>query len=386
MILGIPKEILDGELRVAALPETVSGFLKMGFEVAVESSAGEGSLHSDEEYLSAGARIVDEPAELFAASDVILKVKQPLFNDRLGKHEADMMRPGSVLISFLHPAAPPNREMVKMLAKNGVTALTMDGIPRISRAQPMDALTSMSTITGYKSVLIGAHWCPKFIPMLGTAIGTIRPARFFIIGVGVAGLQALATAKRLGASIMALDVKEDARQAAASLGAKVVDFEVPKELAVGDDGYAKSLPDEWLEKERQVIEPHLKEADVVILCALVPGEVAPTLVTREMVEGMKPGSVIIDVSIDQGGNCEITEPGRDCVKHRIHLCGLWNIPGAMPVHASWLYSHNMLHFVENLFKNGLDSPDYEDEIVAHALVTHHGEIVHAGLLRALSRA
>ena len=203
---------------------------------------------------------------------------------------------------------------------------------------------------------------------------------FFIIGIGVVGLQAIATAKRLGASIMALDIKEDARRAGDSLGAKIVGFDVPAELAVGEGGYAKSLPDKWLDKERKAIEPHLREADVIILSALVPGEVAPILITEKMTRNMKPGSVVIDVSIDQGGNCAITEPGRDCVKHRVHLCGLWNIPGAMSVHASWLYAHNVLHFVENFFKKGIDKPDFQDEIVQHSLVAHHGEIVHQGML------
>ncbi|MBN2291463.1 MAG: NAD(P) transhydrogenase subunit alpha [Pirellulales bacterium] len=385
MILGIPKEILDDELRVAALPETVSGFIKMGFEVLVQSSAGEGALHDDAEYANVGAQIVEDPEDLFYRSDVILKVKQPWFNKQTCKHEAEMMRPESILIAFLHPASPSNHEMIKMLAQKNMTTMTMDSIPRISRAQTMDALTSMSTVTGYKSVLIGANRCPKFIPMIGTAIGTIKPAKFFVIGIGVVGLQAIATAKRLGASIMALDIKEDARKAADSLGAKIVGFDVPAEFAVGEDGYAKSLPEEWLEKEREAIEPHLREADVSILSALVPGEVAPTLITEEMVQNMKPGSVVIDVSIDQGGNCEITEPGRDIVKHRVHLCGQWNIPGAMPVHASWLYAHNILHFVENLFKNGVDKPDYDDDIVQHSLVTYHGEIVHQGMLKAINK-
>ncbi|MBN1851238.1 MAG: NAD(P) transhydrogenase subunit alpha [Pirellulales bacterium] len=385
MILGIPKEILDDEMRVAALPETVPGFLKMGFDVLVQSSAGDGALQSDAEYMAAGTQIVDNPEELFARSNVILKVKQPWFNKQAGRHEVEMMQPGTLLVSFLHPAAPSNHEMIKMLAEKNVTAMTMDGIPRISRAQTMDALTSMSTITGYKSVLIGANRCPKFIPMIGTAIGMIKPAKFFIIGTGVVGLQAIATAKRLGASIMALDIMEEAQKAADSLGAKIVGFDVPGEVSVGEGGYAQALPEPWLEKERKAIEPHLQEADVVILSALVPGEVAPVLITEEMVQKMKPGSVIIDVSIDQGGNCQITEAGHECVKHRVHLCGLWNIPGSMPVHASWLYAHNVLHFVENLFKNGTDAPDYDDEIVQHSLVVRHGQIVHQGILKALNK-
>lgn len=384
MILGIPKEILHDELRVAALPETVAEYVKMGFEVIVQSSAGEGALQPDAEYEKVGAKIVADAQTVFTQSDVILKVKQPWVNEETGQHEVDMMREGIILVTFLHPAAPPNHDMIQMLAAKNITALTMDTIPRISRAQTMDALTSMSTVTGYRSMIIAADLFPKFIPMIGTAIGTIRPAKMLVVGIGVVGLQAIAAAKRLGASIMAVDIKEDARKAADSLGAKIVGFDVPPELAVGEGGYAKALTPEWIEKERKGIEPHVAEADIVILSALVPGEIAPVLITDEMVRKMKPGSVIIDVSIDQGGNCEISEGGRLCVKHGVHLCGLWNIPGSMPVHASWLYANNVLYYVKNLFKHGLDKPDLADDIVRHSLVTHEGKILHEGLLKALA--
>jgi NAD(P) transhydrogenase subunit alpha len=329
--------------------------------------------------------MVDDPETVFARSDVIVKVKQPCFNKQTGKDEVDMMREGKMLVSFLHPAAPPNHAMVKTLAAKNITALTMDSIPRISRAQTMDALTSMSTVTGYKSVLIAANRFPKFVPMIGTAIGTVKAAKFLVIGIGVVGLQAIAAAKRLGGSIKAVDIREDARKAADSLGAKVVGYDVPAELAMGEGGYVKALSPEWIEKERAAIGPHVEEADIVILSALVPGEVAPVLVTEEMVRRMKPGSVIVDVSIDQGGNCAITEPGCESVKHRVHLCGLWNIPGSMPVHASWLYAHNVLHYVKNLFKKGLDKPDLDDEIVRHSLVTHQGKIMHQGTLKAMAK-
>ena len=385
MILGIPKEILDNELRVAALPETVAEYVKMGFEVLVQSSAGEGALRADAEYEKSGATIVGDPQALFAASDVIVKVKQPWLNKETGRHEVEMMRPGYVLVSFLHPAAPPNHALIKMLAERSITALTMDDIPRISRAQTMDALTSMSTVTGYKSVLIAANRFPKFVPMIGTAIGTIKAAKFLVIGIGVVGLQAIATAKRLGGSIKAVDIKEDARKAADSLGAKIAGFEVPPEVAVGEGGYAHALPPAWVEKEREALGPLVQEADIVILSALVPGEVAPVLITEEMLRKMKPGSVIVDVSIDQGGNCAVTEPGCETIRHEIHLVGLWNIPGFMPVHASWLYVHNVLHYLTNLFKQGLDKPDLDDEIVRHSLVTHEGRIVHQGTLKAMSQ-
>ncbi len=386
MILAIPKEILAHENRVAAIPETVGQYVQMGFEVAVQSSAGEGALWSDEEYRRAGARIVDDPRSLFASADVILKVKQPAMNESVGRHETEMIREGSMLITFLHPAAPANHAMVRALAGRNVTSLTMDGIPRISRAQQMDALTSMSTVTGYKAVLMAANWLPRFIPLIGTAIGTVRPAKFLVVGAGVVGLQAIATARRLGGAVQAVDIRDDARKGADSLGAKIAGFEVPPEIAVEEDGCAKSLPAEWIERERALLAPLLREADIVLLSALVPGEVAPVLITDEMVAEMKPGAVVVDVAIDQGGNCAATEAGVEVVKHRVLLCGLANIPGSMPVHASWLYANNVLHYVQNLFKNGIGRPDLEDEIVEHSLVTHQGKVVHPGALKAMNQA
>jgi NAD(P) transhydrogenase subunit alpha len=342
-------------------------------------------LRSDEEYKQAGATIIGDAETLFAKSDVLLKVKQPWFNEQTKKHEVEMMRPGAMLVTFLHPAAPPNHDMIRMLASKNITALTMDGIPRTSRAQNMDALTSMSTVTGYRSMLIAANHFPKFIPMMSTTMGTLKPAKVLVVGIGVVGLQAIAAAKRLGASVKAVDIREDARKAADSLGAKIAGFEVPQDIAIGEGGYAKALTAEWLDKERKEIEPHVEEADIIILSALVPCEIAPVLITEEMVRKMKPGSVIIDVSIDQGGNCALTEGGRDCVKHRVHICGLWNIPGSMPVHASWLYAHNIMYYVKNLFKKGLDKPDLDDEIVQHSLVTHQGKILHQGLLKVIGK-
>ena len=327
MIIGVPTEILEHEARVAAIPETVREYVRMGFEVVVQSHAGEGALRSDQQYQEAGARIVPDAMSVFTNADIVLKVKQPWYNSALARHEAELIREGTMLITFLHPAAPDNHEMVRTLGERNITALTMDGIPRISRAQPMDALTSMSTITGYKGVLIAANLFPKFIPTIGTAIGTIKSAKFLVIGIGVVGLQAIATAKRLGGSIKAVDVREDARKAADSLGAKVAGFEMPPEMAIDADGYTKALSPEWLEKERDAIAPHVAEADIVILSALVSGEVAPVLVTEEMVRQMKPGSVIVDVSIDQGGNCAVTDPGHDSMQHQVHVCGQWNIPG-----------------------------------------------------------
>jgi NAD(P) transhydrogenase subunit alpha len=386
VILGIPREILENEKRVAALPETVEPYVRMGFQVLVEASAGAGALRTDAEYAKAGATIVPSAEELYARADVILKVKQPCVDARTGRHEIDLMREGATLITFLHPAAPANHDNVRRLRDRNITALTMDGIPRISRAQTMDALTSMSTVTGYKSVIIAAHHFPRFVPLIGTAIGTIKPATVLVVGAGVVGLQAIATAKRLGGVTRVVDIREAPRKEAGSLGAKVAGFDVPAELATGEGGYARALPPDWLAKEREALKPVVAEADIVILSALVPSEVAPVLLTEDLVRGMKPGSVIVDVSIDQGGNCALTEPGHETVKHGVWIYGALNIPGSMPVHSSWLYANNMVHYVQNLFKKGLGAPDWDDEIVRHSLVTRQRKIVHAGALKAMGAA
>ena len=381
MIMGIPKEILEFENRVAALPGEVRSYAQMGYTVLVEAGAGEGSLASDEEYRQAGAEIVADARDLFARADLILKVKQPELNKETGLNEIDMMREGAVLVTFLHPAAPSSHANIVKLSERNVTAFTMDGIPRIPRAQVMDALTSMSTITGYKSVIMAASTYPKFIPMVGTAIGATKPARAVVIGTGVVGLQAIATARRLGAQVQAVDIRPAARSEAESLSAKIAGFDVPAELAVAEGGYAKALPEEWLEKERQALAPLLAQADIVIASALVPGEVAPTLVTEQMIAGMQRGSVIVDVAVDQGGNCACTEPGKQTTVHGVHVIGVMNIPGSVPVHASWLYAQNMLEFIKNLFQDGRLNLD--DEIVKSTLVTHQGTIHHQGYLNAV---
>jgi NAD(P) transhydrogenase subunit alpha len=383
MLIAIPKEILPEEKRVAVNPETVKKYIALGFRVEVEKGAGEGVLISDEEYRQAGATIATDVEAMLAVADLVLKVKQPVFNEQKHKHEVEMLREKTILITFLHPAAPGSHETIRSLQRKHITALTMDSIPRISRAQRMDALSSMSAVTGYKAVIMAANRLPKFIPMIGTAIGTIKPARFLVIGIGVVGLQAIATAKRLGGVVKALDIRQNACVEGESLGGKVIPFDIPQELAVGGGGYARSLTSDWLAKERALIAGHLGEADVVILSALVPGEVAPILITREMVAGMAPGSVIMDVSVDQGGNCEATEPGQFVEKNGIHICGIQNIPGRMAIHASWLYANNLYYYVENLFKKGPGVLDLDDEIVKHSLVTHEARIVHEGTLKAM---
>lgn len=383
LAIGIPKEIMTGERRVAAIPDTVRKMVAEGATVLVEESAGIGAYFSDEDYKAAGAKLLNDVETLFRESDIILKVKEPLFNEDKGKHEVEMMKKGQCLISFLHPAAPPNHEMIKDLAERGITSLTLDGIPRISRAQAMDALTSMSTVAGYKGMLMAANSLPKFLPMIGTAVGVIKPGQVLVIGAGIAGLQAVATAKRLGAVVHATDIRPDACEQGKSLGAKVVDLGIPPEIAVGEGGYAKKLPDEWLLKEREILLGVAPQMDVLFLSALIPGKRAPILVTEEIVKSMQPGSTIVDVAIDQGGNCEITEPGKIVEKHSVNVIGILNIPGTIPTSSTWMFAHNVYHYLMNLVENGNVKLDTADEIIASSLVTLDGKLVHAGALEAM---
>ena len=335
--------------------------------------------------VNCGAKIIDDPQTLFGQSDVILKVKQPVFNEETGKHEVEMIREGAILITFLHPAAPANHPMVRSLQERNITALTMDGVPRIPRARTMDPLISMSTVSGYKAVLMAANRFPRFIPTIDTTLGTLRPAKFLVVGAGVVGMQAIETALRLGGVVEVMDIRQDARQRAERLGARAVGFDVPTDLSTEKSGSTKALPSDWVEKAREAMGPFVEQADIVILGALVPGEVAPVLITEEMVARMKPGAVIVDVAVDQGGNCALTQPGAEIVRHGVVVCGVLNIPGSVPVDASWLYANNVLQYVKNLFNNGLDAPDLDDQIVRHSLVTHRGEIVHQGTLKAMEQ-
>lgn len=384
MYIGIPKEIMHAERRVAATPETVAEYRRAGFEVLVEADAGRGIFASDDAYRSAGAEVVDGPVALYGRSDVVLKVKQPMHNEAVGKHEVAMMKQGAVLIAFIHPATPSNHDLVRLLRDRNITSFTLDSVPRtLSHAQGMDALTSMSTITGYRAVMLAATYFPRFIPMIGTAVGATKPATVLVLGTGVVGLQAIATAKRLGGQVTALDIRRDAMEQAATLGAKRTAFEVPQELAVGEGGYSRALPDDWLEKERAFLTPVLEQTDIVILSALIPGEEAPVLITDGMVARMKPGSVIVDVSVDQGGNCAATVAGETVVVNDVTVCGIANIPGGMPVDATWLFAKNILHAVKHLFPKGPGDPLEDDPIADSMLVTSKGTIVHAGTLKAI---
>lgn len=383
MIVGIPKEIMGGEARVSATPETVKKFISDGSTVLVETGAGEKSHYSDEQYMEVGAELISDPKELYQRADLILKVKEPLFNESTGLHEVEMMHKGQYLITFIHPASPVNHIMVKRLAEAGIIGLTLDGIPRISRAQNMDALTSMSTCAGYKGIIMATDDLTIFMPQMFTAVGMLKPANVLVIGVGVAGLQALATAKRLGAVTYAMDIRPAAVEQATSLGAKIIQTDVPADIAVAEGGYAKKLPEEWLQNEREIIANSLPQMDIVFCSALIPGKVAPILITKNMVKTMKKGSVIVDISIDQGGNCDITPPGKKEIKHGVMIQGIKNIPGLIPTSSTWMFANNVYNLVKYLTKDAQISLDLNDEIVRSILVTYDGEIVHGGTKEAM---
>lgn len=385
MIIGIPKEIMLGEARVAASPETVKKFIANGETVLIEQKAGEGSFYFDEDYKAAGAEIIASVEELFDRADLILKVKEPLFNTTCNKHEVDLMHAGQYLITFIHPASPVNHDMVRKLAARGVISMTLDGIPRISRAQNMDALTSMSTCAGYKGILLATNAMPKFVPPMFTAVGAMPPAKALVIGVGVGGLQALATAKRLGATVYATDIRPAALEQAQSLGAKIIDTGVPADMAIAEGGYAKELPEEWIIKEREKLREAMKGMDIIFCSALVPGKIAPVLITEEMVKELANGTVIVDISIDQGGNCEITPPGKTETKHGVTLIGIKNIPGMLPTSSTWMFANNVYNLVTYLTKGGKIELDRTDEIVSSILVSIDGQVVHTGALEAMNK-
>lgn len=386
MIIGIVKEIMPGEKRVSATPETVAKMVADGHKVIVEKTAGEGSYFQDNQYAEAGAVILNDAAAVYQQAQIILKVKEPQFNTKQNCHEVDMMHAGQYLITFIHPAAPANHDMVRQMAAKGVISLTLDGVPRITRAQNMDALTSMSTCAGYKGIIIAAGHLAKFIPQIFCAVGSIKPAQALIVGAGVAGLQAIATAKRLGAIVSAMDIRPAAAEQAKSLGAKLIETPVPENEAVGEGGYAKALSEELLEKERAALAEAIRDMDIVFLSALVPGKQAPVLITDEMLKAMKPGSCVVDVSVDQGGNCASTVPGEEVVKHGVMVSGIKNIPGTLPTSSTWMFAQNIYNLLKYLIKDDAVNLDMTDEIVQGTLATFDGKVVHAGALEAMEKA
>jgi NAD(P) transhydrogenase subunit alpha len=363
MVVGVPKESAAGERRVALVPEVVRKLTAKGLEVVVEPGAGGAALIPDSLFSDAGARLGDP-----WSADVVVKVAPPS-GEEVGK-----LARGKVLIGFLAPLTSP--ESTRALAGAGVTAFAMEAIPRISRAQSMDALSSQSNVAGYRAALLGAEHMGRFYPMLMTAAGTIPPAKVLVLGAGVAGLQALATARRLGAQTTGYDVRPEVAEQVQSLGANWLDLGID---AAGEGGYARELTDAEKAQQQQALTDAIKGFDVVITTALVPGRPAPRLVTAEAVEGMKPGSVIIDLAGESGGNCELTEPGQVAVKHDVTIVSPLNLPAEMPEHASQLFARNVQALLELfLEEEGNLALDFEDEIIAGACVTRDGEIVHAG--------
>ncbi|MDH2900870.1 MAG: Re/Si-specific NAD(P)(+) transhydrogenase subunit alpha [archaeon] len=373
MIIGVPKEIVLSEKRVSVIPEAISKFA--GAQVIVESGAGEGAGFTDMMYSSKSASIVLDAETLYSRSDIVLKVQPPT------KDEVGLLKEGSTLISFLYPLA--NLETVSQLVRRKITSFAMDLMPRISRAQSMDALSSQATISGYKAVLLAADSLPKLFPMMMTAAGTISPAHVFVIGAGVAGLQAIAVAHRLGAVVEAYDVRPVVKEQIESLGAKFVQLPVSAQDAQTSGGYAKAQSEDFYRKQQDLLSEHTKSADVVITTALVPGQRAPTLVSEEAVKGMRAASVIVDLAAEQGGNCALTEPGKTVIKYGITIHGLLNLPSLMAPQASQLYSRNITTFLFAMLKEGKLNVDLNDELIRGPLVTQNGLVMHDQTKKAL---
>ena len=370
MKIGVPKETTPGERRVALVPETVSRLAKSGNTVVVERGAGEASSFPDRLYADAGAAIGDP-----YATELVVKVQKPSDDELARLHE------GTVLIAFLQPLT--QHDLVRELARRRVTALSMDAIPRITRAQPMDALSSQATVAGYKAVVVAAAALPKFFPMLTTAAGTIAPAKAFVIGAGVAGLQAIATARRLGAVVEAFDTRPIVKEQVQSLGAKFLEVDLG-ETGEGTGGYAKELSEEAHRKEVELLAKAVKENDIVITTAAIPGRPAPKLITADMVRSMRPGSVIVDLAAETGGNCELTRPGEVSVVDGVRIDGTTNLPSTMPYHASQMYSRNVASLLGlMLAKDGTLNVDMNDDVVKGTVITKDGEVVHEATKKAL---
>ena len=369
MKLGILKERITGERRVALAPESVARLAKGGNEVLVERGAGVASYYADDAYAQAGARIVPHSSAVLTDAELIAKVQRPV-TDEIGR-----LRTGQILVGFLQPLT--NADLVRELASRRITSFAMEAIPRVTRAQPMDALSSQANIGGYKAVVLAADKLPKYLPMLTTAAGTIAPARCLVLGAGVAGLQAIATARRLGAIVEAFDTRPVVKEQVQSLGARFLEIELG-ESAEAAGGYAKELSEEAHRKEQELIAKHVKDADIVVTTAAIPGKRAPLLITADMVRSMKAGSVIVDLAAETGGNCELTEPGKTTETNGVTIVGETNLPSTLAQHASQLYSRNVTSLLALLVKDGTFQPDWNDEIVKGCVITRDGEVVHPG--------
>jgi NAD(P) transhydrogenase subunit alpha len=383
MRIGVPKETVEGERRVALVPEVVQRLTQAAgegepspHEVLVQYGAGAGALIPDQQFEDAGARLVDGPAEVFA-SDVVVTVQAP------DAEQIALLGPSTVLIGFLGPLT--NGDGIRAIAQTGATSFAMEAIPRISRAQSMDALSSQANIAGYRAALIGAQELGRYYPMLMTAAGTIRPATVLVLGAGVAGLQAIATARRLGAVVQGFDVRAAVKEQVESLGAHFLEFDLGGDLE-GEGGYAKELTPEQQARQQELMAEAIGKVDVVITTALVPGRRAPILVTEQAVMLMKPGSVVVDLAGEQGGNCELSEPGQTVLAHDVKILAPLNVPSTLPEHASQLYARNIQALLELMVKDGQLELDFDDEVIAGACITRGGEIVHEGAKQAAGAA
>ncbi|MGH2382516.1 MAG: Re/Si-specific NAD(P)(+) transhydrogenase subunit alpha [Candidatus Limnocylindria bacterium] len=378
MKIAVPRETAEGETRVALTPLIAGQLVSDGAEVLVQAGAGEASSNTDEAYREAGATIVPDAPALYGQADVVLRVGRP------SDEEVEMLPEGAILIGTLGTLSNP--ELAQKLAKQGVTAISMDAIPRITRAQSMDTLSSQATVGGYKAVLIAAERLPKFMPLLTTAAGTVRPAKGIVMGAGVAGLMAIGTARRLGAVVEATDVRPAVKEQVQSLGGTFLEVEMTDEekaKAETAGGYATEMSDDYKRRQAELIAERVKEADFVITTALIPGRPAPRLVTDAMVKSMKPGSVIVDMAAEMGGNVEGTEPGREVVKHGVTIIGITNLPATMPGSATQMYAKNLQTLIKHLVKDGEINLDLDDEITRGATITHAGNVVHEATAKAL---
>ncbi len=373
--IGIPRETYPGEKRVAMVPRAMDVLAKSGVEFLVEAGAGVASGTPDKEYADKGVRVVSSRAELFKEAEVIVQVRTLGANPEAGAADVGLLRAGQVVIGYAEPLTAGSE--CAQLAKTGASVLSMELMPRITRAQSMDSLSSMATIAGYKAVLMAAETLPRMFPMLMTAAGTIAPAKVFVLGAGVAGLQAIATARRLGAVVSAYDVRPAVKEQVESLGAKFVVVQLETAQAEDKGGYAKELGEEFYRKQREVLLEVVREQDVVITTAAIPGKKAPILITKEMIAAMAPGSVVVDLAAERGGNCEGTVAGKNVSVGGVTIMGPLNLPSEVPYHASQMYARNVATFLKHLIKNGALTIDTADEITRETLVTHGGEVVHA---------
>ena len=374
MKVGVPKEVRPNERRVALVPESVAKLIAAGLEVIVQKGAGMGAHHADAAYLNAGASLVADAAALYEAADTIVKVQRPTFGDEADTTEVSMLRPEVVLISILQQLYYP--ALAQDLANRGVISFSMDAVPRIARAQSMDALSSMSSIAGYKAAIMAAEALGIYLPMMVTAAGTTPPAKGLVLGAGVAGLQAIATSRRLGAVVSAFDVRPAVKEQVESLGATFIQEAVHTEEIEDEGGYAKQLNQEAQHLEQDLIHRFAREADFIITTAAIPGKEAPILVTREMVNDMRAGSVIVDLAAETGGNCELTKPGETVVENGVTILGPLDVPSSVPVHSSQMYSRNMMTLVQHLIRDGELTLDWEDAITKDCCITYGGQVVH----------